>query len=60
MNVPVYSQSLPESDKISTSAGDVEMHFIGHGSLMFKLNSYVIHIDPVKSSGNYDKLPKAD
>ena len=51
MTAPVNSQDLPESDKISTSAGDVEIFFIGHGSLMFKLNSYVIHIDPVRSSG---------
>lgn len=60
MTAPVNSQGMPESDKISTSAGDVEIFFIGHGSLMLKLNSYVIHIDPVRSSGNYNNLPKAD
>jgi L-ascorbate metabolism protein UlaG (beta-lactamase superfamily) len=60
MTSPVFSQDLPEVDKVSTSAGDVEMFFIGHGSLMFRVNDYVIHIDPVRSSGKYDKLPKAD
>lgn len=60
MNVPVISQNLPEADKISTSAGDVELFFIGHGSLMFRINDFIIHIDPVKSSGKYDNLPKAD
>ena len=60
MTAPVFSQDLPEVDRISTSAGDVEMFFIGHGSLMFRVNDFVIHIDPVKSSGKYDKLPKAD
>jgi L-ascorbate metabolism protein UlaG (beta-lactamase superfamily) len=60
MTAPVISQNLPESDKISTSAGDVEIFFIGHGSLMFKLNNSVIHIDPVQSSGKYDNLPRAD
>ena len=55
-----YSQETPEFDKISTSAGVVEMYFIGHGSLMFKLNGFVIYFDPVRSSGNYDFLPKAD
>ena len=60
MTAPVISQNLPESDKFSTSAGDVEIFFIGHGSLMFKLNNYVIHIDPVQSSGKYDNLPRAD
>ncbi len=60
MTAPVYSQDLPEVDKVSTSAGDVEMFFIGHGSLMFRVSDFVIHIDPVKSSGKYGKLPKAD
>jgi L-ascorbate metabolism protein UlaG (beta-lactamase superfamily) len=60
MTASAFSQNNPASDKISTSAGDVEMYFIGHGSLMFKLNSFVIHIDPVRSSGNYDNLPQAD
>ena len=60
MMIPVFSQPDPEFDKITTSAGIVEMHFIGHGSLMFKFNGYVIHIDPVKSSGDYQFLPKAD
>jgi L-ascorbate metabolism protein UlaG (beta-lactamase superfamily) len=60
MNNTVYSQEPPAFDKITTSAGIVEMHFIGHGSLMFKVNGYVIYIDPVRTSGNYDFLPKAD
>ena len=60
MTAPVFSQNLPEIDKISTSAGDVEIFFIGHGSLMFRVNDFVIHIDPVASSGKYDGLPKAD
>lgn len=54
------AQNVPEYDKIETQAGTVEMHFIGHGSLMFKVNGNVIYIDPVRSSGNYDFLPKAD
>ena len=55
-----FSQQPPDYDKISTSAGDVVMNFIGHGSLMFKVNGFVIYFDPVRSSGNYDFLPKAD
>jgi L-ascorbate metabolism protein UlaG (beta-lactamase superfamily) len=55
-----YSQDIPDYDKINTSAGIVEMHFIGHASLMFKVNGYVIHIDPVSSMGDYENLPKAD
>jgi len=60
MTAPGFSQDLPEADKISTSAGDVEMFFIGHGSLMFRTGNFVIHVDPVQSSGKYDDLPKAD
>jgi L-ascorbate metabolism protein UlaG (beta-lactamase superfamily) len=60
MTITGYSQAPPDFDKITTSAGIVEMHFIVHGSLMFKVNGFVIFIDPVKSSGKYDFLPKAD
>lgn len=60
MTVPVYTQDLPAYDKINTTAGVVEMHFIGHGSLMFKTGNTVIYFDPVRSSGTYDNFPKAD
>lgn len=60
MAATLFSQDLPVMDKIETAAGDVEIHFIGHGTLMFRMNDFVIHIDPVKSSGSYDNLPKAD
>jgi len=60
MILPGFSQEPPEYDKINTSVGIVEMHFVGHGSLFFKVNGFVIYIDPVRSSGNYDFLPKAD
>jgi L-ascorbate metabolism protein UlaG (beta-lactamase superfamily) len=55
-----YSQEIPAYDKISTSAGNVVMNFIGHGSLMFRLDTFTIYIDPVSSSGDYKNLPKAD
>jgi L-ascorbate metabolism protein UlaG (beta-lactamase superfamily) len=58
--IPGFSQDVPEYDKITTSVGPVEMHFIGHGSLMFKVNGYIIYIDPSRSSGNFDFVPKAD
>ena len=49
-----------KSDVIPTSGGDLEMFFIGHGSLMFKFNDQVIHIDPVMKAADYSKLPDAD
>lgn len=60
MSTIVKSQDVPEYDKIQTSAGTVEMHFIGHGSLMFKVNGTIIYFDPVSSTGNYYLMPKAD
>jgi L-ascorbate metabolism protein UlaG (beta-lactamase superfamily) len=60
MTANIFSQVLPASDVLATSAGNVEMYFIGHGSLMFTINDFVIHIDPVGSEGNYNNLPKAD
>ena len=55
-----FSQIMPEVDKFTTSAGEVEIYFIGHGSLMFKVNDLVIDVDPVATYGNYNNLPKAD
>ena len=60
MTNPASSQNIPAYDNLNTTAGVVEMHFIGHASLMFKLNNFVIYVDPVRSMGNYDNLPKAD
>lgn len=56
----LFSQKMPASDKLKSSAGDIELFFIGHGTLMFKVNGFVIHIDPVKTFGDYSSLPKAD
>ena len=49
-----------ESDILKTSLGDLQMAFIGHGTLMFTLGDMVIHIDPVGGYADYSKLPKAD
>jgi L-ascorbate metabolism protein UlaG (beta-lactamase superfamily) len=60
MTIPSYSQDVPEYDKVSTAAGNVDLYFIGHGSIMFRVNGFAIYIDPVKSSGSYEFRPKAD
>ncbi|HKK42545.1 MAG TPA: MBL fold metallo-hydrolase, partial [Bacteroidales bacterium] len=60
MTITGFSQDSPEYDKINTSAGVVEMHFLGHASLMFKINGYVMYFDPVSTYGDYRFLPKAD
>jgi L-ascorbate metabolism protein UlaG (beta-lactamase superfamily) len=60
MTIPAFSQEIPSFDKFNTRTGVVEIHFIGHGSLMFKVNGFVIYVDPVRSSGDYNFMPKAD
>ncbi|MFQ6038286.1 MAG: MBL fold metallo-hydrolase [Candidatus Aminicenantales bacterium] len=49
-----------EEDLFSTSAGQLKITFIGHGTLMFTLDSKVIHVDPVGRYADYAQLPKAD
>jgi L-ascorbate metabolism protein UlaG (beta-lactamase superfamily) len=54
------AQKSIESDTIMTVKGPVEMWFLGHGSLMFKFNGKVIHIDPYSAVADYSALPQAD
>ncbi|HNP18313.1 MAG TPA: MBL fold metallo-hydrolase [Fulvivirga sp.] len=49
-----------EKDSFETTAGKLDITFIGHGSLMFEIDNKVIHIDPSSREGDYTKLPKAD
>ncbi len=47
-------------DRLKTSGGDLEMTFIGHGTLMFAYNGRIIHVDPWSKLADYTKLPQAD
>ncbi len=49
-----------EEDYIQTDQGELKITFIKHGSLMFKYNNKIMHVDPVLRMGDYNKLPKAD
>jgi len=49
-----------EEDTITTSAGDLKITFVGHGTLMFDFAGRVIHVDPVSAEADYGKMPKAD
>ncbi|MFB0517467.1 MAG: MBL fold metallo-hydrolase [Candidatus Neomarinimicrobiota bacterium] len=49
-----------EEDIIKTSAGDLKITFIGHGTLMFTFGGKTIHIDPVSREADYTKMPQAD
>jgi L-ascorbate metabolism protein UlaG (beta-lactamase superfamily) len=60
MTGSLLAQKTPETDQIKSSAGVIELTFIGHGTLMFRVNGIVIHIDPVRSFGSFINMPKAD
>lgn len=56
----LYAEENFEKDIIKTSRGDLEITFIGHGTLMFKCAGKVIHVDPWSKLAAYNGLPKAD
>jgi len=47
-------------DTIKTTAGNLEITFIGHGTLMFAFDGKIIYMDPFSKLADYSKLPKAD
>lgn len=49
-----------EVDRIPTSSGDLEITFIGHGTLMLGFKGKVIHVDPYGKLTDYKKMPDAD
>ncbi|MBW2539637.1 MAG: MBL fold metallo-hydrolase [Deltaproteobacteria bacterium] len=49
-----------EKDVINTSAGDLEITFIGHGTLMLAFDGKIIHVDPWTKLADYSRMPKAD
>ena len=58
--VAAPGEAALETDTIRTSAGDLEITFVGHGTLMFRFAGKVIHVDPVGRYADYGKMPKAD
>ena len=53
-------ESKFEQDAIKTSAGNLTITFIGHGTLMFSFDGKIIHVDPVSREADYTDMPKAD
>jgi L-ascorbate metabolism protein UlaG (beta-lactamase superfamily) len=47
-------------DVVDTSAGDLEITFVGHGTLMMAFDGKIIHVDPFSRLADYSKLPDAD
>ena len=57
--LPAFAQPF-EADIVKTSRGDLEITFIGHGTLMLNYDGNIIHIDPYGRLADYATLPKAD
>ena len=58
--IPLNAREAFEKEVIKTTAGDLEISFLGHGSLMLMFNGKVVHVDPFSKVADYSKLPKAD
>ena len=56
---PAPAESL-QKDTVKTSAGDVEITFVGHGTLMLMWNGKTIHVDPWSRLPGFGALPEAD
>jgi L-ascorbate metabolism protein UlaG (beta-lactamase superfamily) len=56
----VSGQKKYEVDTLKSRAGNIEIFFLGHGSLMFKCEGKVIYVDPVSQFGDFSQMPKAD
>ena len=50
----------PPTDRIATSAGPLDLTFLGHGTLMLTFKDTVLHIDPYGKVADYAALPRAD
>lgn len=49
-----------ETDRIPTADEDLEITFLGHGSLLFSFRGRWIYVDPFSRVADYSALPKAD
>jgi len=49
-----------KTDTIHTSKGNLVIHFLGHGSILFQCDNKNVYIDPYSNVANYGMLPKAD
>ena len=57
---PATAAEGPPTDRIPTSAGPLDLTFLGHGTLMLTFKNTVLHIDPYSTVADYAALPRAD
>ena len=58
--VPLRAAEELQRDTIGTTAGNVEITFVGHGTLMLRWGGKTIHIDPWSTLPGFSTLPQAD
>ena len=56
----VVAAESPEKDRLTGPAGEVEITFLGHGSLALSSGGTVVQVDPYGKVADYAALPKAD
>jgi L-ascorbate metabolism protein UlaG (beta-lactamase superfamily) len=49
-----------DKDTVKTGGGDLDITFLGHGTLMFDFNKAVIYVDPFSRVADFSALPPAD
>jgi L-ascorbate metabolism protein UlaG (beta-lactamase superfamily) len=50
----------PEKDRLAGPAGELEITFLGHASLLLGAGGPVVYVDPYGKAADYAALPKAD
>lgn len=58
--VGALGQAALEKEVVKTSAGDLEITFIGRSAVVFEFSGKVIYSDPVSRYGDFSGLPRAD
>ena len=58
--VPLKAAEQFQKDTIGTTAGNVEITFVGHGTLMLRWGEKTIHIDPWSNLSGFRTQPQAD
>ena len=56
----VFAAAQPEQDRLKGPAGELEITFLGHASLILSAGGTVVHVDPFGKVADYAALPKAD
>ncbi len=57
---PAQPQPAVPVDQFITEAGNLNITFVAHATLMLQLGPLVIHVDPVGRYADYERMPRAD